>query len=66
MDRFSLIAAFVQRQVITVGNVTGKRTTGVISALQHEDGSGYSFNVTFECGQKAYVRCDNKIQPYVQ
>lgn len=51
MDRLSLVIAFANRDVVTI-----KGITGIISSMQHEDGSGYSFNLVI--GNKTvYYRC---------
>ena len=51
-SRGQLLLAFLLRTPITVCD-----THGVISSLEHEDGSGMSFNVTFTGGRTVYVRC---------
>ncbi len=51
MDRFELISAFMDRRKVKIGDVLG-----TISALEHEDGSGYNFNVTIS-GMKLAKGC---------
>jgi hypothetical protein len=55
MSRNQLFNAFVSRQLVTIGNVTG-----YINALELEDGSGKCFNVTLAIGsnqtRKVFVR----------
>lgn len=43
MDRFSLMAAFLDRQII---RFDGYGISGYITSIQLEDASGYSFNLT--------------------
>lgn len=51
MSRDLLLFAFQNRHIITVAG-----HKGIISSLEHEDGSGFSFNVTFEGGKTVYVK----------
>jgi len=49
----ALFEAFRQRQMV---DLCGYRYGLVINTLQHEDGSGRSFNVTCQNGQRFYLR----------
>jgi hypothetical protein len=59
-----LLAAFAERKPITING----ENFSVINKLEHEDGSGHSFNVTGYVGgkeAKAYVRCDPTVALFI-
>jgi hypothetical protein len=58
------LAAFAERKPITING----ENFSVINKLEHEDGSGHSFNVTgYVDGKeaKAYVRCDPTVALFI-
>ena len=60
MTRMEIVTAWLDRTEITLQGVRG-----IISSLEHEDGSGWSFNVTIQdldhhCTRTLYVRCSDK------
>ena len=54
--RSKLLEAFANRVPITITDVHGIAYSGRIASLEHEDGSGYCFNVTLECGFTGFIR----------
>jgi hypothetical protein len=56
MSKFNLMFAFMNRVVVILTDSSGIRHQGIISSLQHEDGSGRSFNVQTEGGQSFHIR----------
>lgn len=51
-----LIQLFLERRTAGLYDSQGVYHQGVISSIQHEDGSGSSFNITTEGGQKYHIR----------
>lgn len=64
LSKAQLLAAFAERKPITING----KNFSVINKLEHEDGSGHSFNVT-GCVDgkeaKAYVRCDPTVALFI-
>ena len=64
LSKAQLLAAFAERKPITING----KNFSVINKLEHEDGSGHSFNVTgYVDGKeaKAYVRCDPTVALFI-
>lgn len=46
VSKFQLINFFMNRTVCKILDSNGKPHSGIISSIQHEDGSGKSFNIS--------------------
>lgn len=45
MNRFEMFDAMISRKIVTL-SMRGLHYTGLINAIEMEDGSGHNFNVT--------------------
>jgi len=56
VKRSKILQAFADRSPITITDHNGMAYTGRIASLEHEDDSGYCFNITLECGYTGFIR----------
>lgn len=56
ITKFQLFTAFMDRKYLTIQDSNGGWHTCIISSIQHEDGSGKSFNIVSEGGQNFHIR----------
>jgi len=56
IGKITLFSWFSARIVSMLRDSNGKLHTGIISSIQHEDGSGSSFNITLENGEVFHLR----------
>ena len=56
LELLKLLVGFGDRDELILIDSSGIKHQDVISSLQHEDGSGHSWNVTTVGGQKFHIR----------